>query len=273
MAPVVSKSGIAFRRFGAGRKIVLLHGIPGSGAVWDPTAVELAADYEVIVPDLLGFGSSARPDNFAGLQAKTQARAVAELLDEIGAHGVTLIGHDFGGPVALLLASGRPELAARLGLFAANTFTDTPVPFPLSTVTWPAVGGAAAKMLFSRLSLAMMLKTGQGKPRARLKAETYIGDAGQARSIRTIFKESLTRLEELYVPVESALKSLCVPSVVGWGDRDPFFSLEQGKETAKALGANLRVYPNAGHFLPEERPREVAATIRELVRTGLGARQ
>lgn len=95
---------------------MLLHGIPGSGAVWDPSARSLAVDNEVIVPDLLGFGTSARPHDFAGLQAKTQAGAVAGLLDEIGAQGVTLVGHDFGGPVALLLAGSRPELAGSVGL-------------------------------------------------------------------------------------------------------------------------------------------------------------
>ena len=49
--------------------------------------------------------------------------------------------------------------------------------------------------------------------------------------------------------------------LVGWGDRDPFFPLEQGERTAAAANARLHVFRGAGHFLPHERPAEVAREI------------
>lgn len=173
-------------------------------------------------------------------------------------------GHDFGGPVALLLARSRPDLVTHLALFSTNAFTDTPVPFPLSTINTPLVGRLAASVLFSTPSLWLMLRSGTGRPRTHLNVAAHLGDWRQQSAIRTIFEGSLRHLAELYAPVEDALETVRVPAHVGWGARDPFFTVEQGRRTATALRAAFELLPEAGHFLPEERPVEVAAAIRSL---------
>jgi pimeloyl-ACP methyl ester carboxylesterase len=265
-----SRSGLGYQRRGQGPPVVLLHGIPGSSASWHAVRDLLAADHDVVIPDLLGFGASDRPRGLRQLHATAQASAVERLLDELGCGQATVAGHDFGGPVAVLLARSRPDLVARLALFATNAFTDTPVPFPLSTIKLPLVGRLAAAMLFATPSLRLMLRVGVGQPRVRLDAAAYMGDEGQQHAIGTIFAGSLRHLSELYAPVEAALGALHVPTHVGWGDRDPFFSVEQGRRTATALNATFELLPQAGHFLPEERPTEVAAAIRSLVTTRTG---
>lgn len=120
-------------------------------------------------------------------------------------------------------------------------------------------------MLFSRASLRMMLRTGTGRPRVRLDPATYLGDADQAHSIRTIFAGSLSSLRELYEPIERYARTISVPIFVGWGTRDPFFPVTQGERAAAALSTPLRLYPDAGHFLPEERAPDIAGDIALLV--------
>jgi pimeloyl-ACP methyl ester carboxylesterase len=269
---VSSRSGLSYRLSGAGPALLLLHGLPGSGAVWLPIAKRLGHEHFLIVPDLLGFGASAKPEGLDELHALGQAHALASLLDELGVEHVAVVGHDFGGPVALHLAGLRASSVTHLGLFATNAFPDTPVPFPLSTVTWPVLGGLSRRLLFSRFSLRMMLRTGAGRPRPVLNGATYLGDAGQLRSIRTIFEGSLSALGELYRPVEAQLARVDVPVLVGWGDRDPFFPVAHGERTAAVLGTTLRIYPRAGHFLPEERPEDVAADITRLLALTSGRR-
>ena len=131
----------------------------------------------------------------------------------------------------------------------------------MNTVRCPVFGKVFAGALFSRPSLAMMLRSGVGRPRIRLDPSSHLGDAGQSRSIRTIFHGSLAHIEELYGPIEDQLSKLSVPTTVMWGDRDPFFSVSQGERTAAAAGASFNLYPEAGHFLPQERPAEVAADL------------
>lgn len=267
-----SRSGCSYRELGEGAPIVLLHGIPGSGSVWQVTAESLSSELRVIVPDLLGFAGSSRPTELYALHAQAQSAALADLLGELGVEDAVVVGHDFGGPVALALTSLRPSLVRAVGLLATNTFPDTPIPFPLAMVTWPVIGRFARQVLFSPASVRMMLRRGVGPGATSPDPGSHLGDAEQQQVIATIFAGSLTRLEEFYAPTEHQLNSLRVPVYVGWGDRDPFFSIDQGERTARAADAAYRRYPGAGHFLPHERPHEVAADIMELVTAASGKR-
>lgn len=259
------ESGIAYQRRGAGGvPVLLLHGIPGSATSWDATASHLPDDLDVIVPDLLGFGSSARPATLDALHVTAQAAAIDLLLAELGIESATVVGHDFGGPVAVALSARRPSAVAGLGLLATNVFTDTPIPFPLSTVNWPIVGRVSRRALFAPMSLRMMLRQGVGPGADRIDPAPNVGNRAQQQAIATIFAGSLTQLGALYGPVETQLRHLDVPVFVGWGDHDPFFPLEQGERVAGATNAELRVYAGAGHFLPHERPVELAADITSL---------
>jgi pimeloyl-ACP methyl ester carboxylesterase len=261
-----SSTGVAFYRAGEGPPVVLLHGIPGSAKSWRLVAADLPGALDVIVPDLLGFGASSRPIPLEALHAGAQAAALDALMGELGVMGATVIGHDFGGPCALALVSRRPSAVGALGLLATNAFTDTPIPFPLSVATWPILGAAARRVLFSAVSLRMMLRRGVARGTTPPNPADHLGDRQQQRAIATIFSGSLTRLAELYRSIEDQLHNLSVPVFVGWGDHDPFCEVREGQRLAQAVGTELRVYHGAGHFLPYERPEDVAADIVALTR-------
>lgn len=264
-----ASNGMAFRRSGAGPTVVLIHGIPGRGRAWKRVEASLHG-FDVVTPDLLGFGDSEGPKRpvLEDVGPSAQAAGVAELLDELGVDRATVVGHDFGVPVAALLAEARPDLVSALSLLSGNAFPDTPVPFPLSTIKTPVLGRLFARMLFSRQSLSLLLRQGTGPGSASPDPATYLGSDRQRRTIATIFTGALTNLEELYTPVADALADLDVPVLVGWGDHDPFFPVEQGERTAAAARGRLRVFKGAGHFLPHERPTEVAEQIAATVAAG-----
>jgi pimeloyl-ACP methyl ester carboxylesterase len=240
------------RTWGDGDPVVLVHGIPGSSTIWTGVAERLGRDFHVIAPDLLGFGDSPAESDPDRLWADAQARALAELLDELGIERAAVVGHDFGGPVALSLTALRPELASRLVLCATNAFPDTPIPLPIRAVTWPLVGGVAARLLLSGPALRMMAP-------AELVSDV--------ESARTVFATALRELEQRYAPVERALRAVRCPALVVWGGKDPFFELAQGGRTANALpDGRLAVYEDCGHYVPAEQPGRLAADIASFVR-------
>lgn len=248
--------------------ILLLHGVPGSAATWRRVSLVLETQHQVLAPPLLGFRGRDEAGLPDALLAEAQAKHVLDILDSASIDDVVLVGHDFGGPVAAHIVATAPERVRALALFATNAFPDTRIPFPLSMLNVPVVGAVAERVLFSRASLAMMVRTGVGHPKVRLDLDHYVGDPSQHAAIRAIFASSLRRLRELYTPVEAALAEVRVPTVVGWGDRDPFFPVEVGRRTADLIpNARFRLYPGAGHFLPEERPDEIAADLLELLVT------
>lgn len=261
-----ASNGMAYQRQGVGPWVVLLHGIPGQGRAWERVEHELADSFQVLTPDLFGFGESERPstptvDNI-GLQA--QVSGVTGLLDELGVSSAIVVGHDFGAPIAVLLAAARPDLVRGLALLSGNTFPDTPIPFPLSLTNAPIIGRTLTRLLFTRASLALMLRNGTGPATPPPDASVYLGSSGQRQAIAVIFAGALTGLADMYAPVAQALDDLTMPVFVGWGDRDPFFPVEQGTRTAKAARGRLRIFKDAGHFLPHERPLDVAHEIAAL---------
>ncbi len=250
--------------------LLLLHGIPGGAGEWDKVIDHLPDGYRVIVPDLLGFGASSRPTGALDLHAENQANALAVALEQLDIASVMVVGHDFGGPVALWLTRLRPGLVTNLGLVAANVMPDTPIPTPLNLLKVPLVGGLVERMMMSPPALRMMANRGVGRPKIAIDVRAYVGDRRQARAIRTIFSTSLRNLRDLYTPTREALDALDIPVFVAWGDHDPFFPVAEGRRIADAVaGSTFTVFDGAGHFLPDERPDLLAELI---VKSDLGLR-
>lgn len=252
---------------GVGEPVVLLHGIPGSKRTWgevEPFLLE--AGLRVVVPDLLGFGES--PDGSEVPHAFEQGRALLETLEHAGLGATHVAGFDFGGPVAVALTILAPQRVRSLTVLATNLLADTPVPWPLQVARIPAVGEAAFRLLFSNPGAKAMWRMATVDREAfPYDAFRETGDARTLRTTRRIFLNSLRQLRELYTSIEEALPNIRVPATVVWGERDPFFPIAVGRRTAKHLeGSTFIVLEGCGHFVPNERPAEVAAAIVDTVR-------
>lgn len=114
-------NGIALhlRRAGRGEPLILLHGFPQNGACWHRTAPALAERFDVIVPDLRGYGASDAPQDDEGHDAyskRTMAADIAALMDALGIDAAHVMGHDRGARVAYRLALDSPERVRRLAI-------------------------------------------------------------------------------------------------------------------------------------------------------------
>jgi pimeloyl-ACP methyl ester carboxylesterase len=110
-------SGVALHYVtaGAGEPVVLLHGWPSTWYEWRHVIPLLATRHRVIAPDLRGLGDSSRPVD--GYDKKTMAADIRELLsDTLGLTTWHLVGHDWGGPVAFALAAAHPQAIRTLSI-------------------------------------------------------------------------------------------------------------------------------------------------------------
>jgi pimeloyl-ACP methyl ester carboxylesterase len=96
---------------GDGPAVVLLHGFGDTGDMWAPVAAELGPDHTVIVPDLRGMGLSSHPEG--GYDKKTQARDIAQVMDELKIEKADFVTHDIGNMVGYAFAAQFPARVTR----------------------------------------------------------------------------------------------------------------------------------------------------------------
>jgi pimeloyl-ACP methyl ester carboxylesterase len=115
---------LAYDRQGQGMPLVLIHGYPLDHTIWDPVVPLLENDFDLILPDLRGFGQSAAV-NTRYLLAD-MAADLAVLLDFLKFKKVVIAGHSMGGYVALAFARRHSSCLCGLGMVASQAIADSP---------------------------------------------------------------------------------------------------------------------------------------------------
>ena len=103
---------------GSGRPLILLHGGLGTGDMFGPVRAELAAQHQVITPDLQGHGRTADIDR--PLDVRLMADDIAALIRHLGLDKPDLVGYSLGGGVALMTAIKSPELVRKVVVASAH---------------------------------------------------------------------------------------------------------------------------------------------------------
>ncbi len=242
---------VGFRRAGEGNKerVLLIHGLAGSSKTWDDVIPTLAERYDVIAPDLLGHGESAKPTGDYSLGAF--ASGLRDLLAMLGVPSVTIVGHSFGGGVAMQLAYQHPELVDRLVLVASGGL-GREVSWLLRVLTLP---GAEYLMPFWFPKPFVDRATGVGQALGRRSIRSprlgefwraYSSLAGApnrrafVRTMRGVIEpggQTVNASDRLYLAAR-------VPTLIVWGDSD-------GDDSGDA---RLRSAPQDRHQ-PAGRPR------------------
>jgi 3-oxoadipate enol-lactonase len=115
---------LAYDRRGSGTPLLLIHGFPLDHGCWQPFAANLEANFDLIMPDLRGFGLSEAPE--IDYSIEQMAADLAVLLDRINIQKAFVVGHSMGGYVALAFANAYPARVLGLGLLGSQASPDQP---------------------------------------------------------------------------------------------------------------------------------------------------
>jgi pimeloyl-ACP methyl ester carboxylesterase len=117
----VNGVGIEYQVTGHGRPVVLLHGFPDSGRLWRHQVMALAgAGFQVIVPDLRGYGRSGKPEAVEDYSLVLLAGDVMAILAAEGIDRAHIVGHDWGAALAWALASLAPGSVDHLAVLSVG---------------------------------------------------------------------------------------------------------------------------------------------------------
>jgi pimeloyl-ACP methyl ester carboxylesterase len=237
---------------GAGTPLVLLHAFPLDGRMWAPQVEALAGTYQVIVPDLRGFGA-ARDQAVEEAGMDLLAEDVARLLDDRGLDRVVLGGLSLGGYVALAFLRRHADRVSGLVLFDTKAAAD---------------GDQARK---DRLEMVeRVLAEGSGFV-AEAMLPKLLGQTSREHRPEVVEKVAALVREQAPQAIIGAqrgmatrpattdvLASIAVPTLVVTGVEDTVTGPEVGRDLAAAIpGARFLLVEEAGHLVNLEQPEIV----------------
>jgi pimeloyl-ACP methyl ester carboxylesterase len=270
---------VAYRTGGQGPLVLLVHGMAGSSAMWDPAIPLLEPHLSYLAPDLPGHGRSAKPRSDYSLGA--QASFLRDLMVTLGHERATIVGQSLGGGIALQFAYQYPERCERLVLVCAGGLGEEVTPL-LRALTLPGVDlvlPLAFQPLYRQVVdgvVGLMARIGlQPTPVARETWRSYCSLIDP--ETRRAFLATLNAVVDLQGQRVSAKDRLylasSLPTMVVWGDADPIIPVEHAHEAHAAIpGSRLELFPGAGHYPHCEDPERFAEVLVDFVRSTEAAR-
>jgi pimeloyl-ACP methyl ester carboxylesterase len=265
---------VTYRRMGQGPAVLLVHGITSSSRTWRSVLPALAEHYDVIAPDLLGHGQSAKPRGDYSLGA--YASGLRDLLVALEVPTATVVGHSLGGGVAMQFAYQFPDRLERLVLVDSGGL-GSEVSLVLRAATLPGAeyvlpllasrplrgAGAAMGAVLGRIGL-------RASADVRGMAEGFesLGDASARRAFVHTARSVIDPAGQRVDATDRLYLAEHVPSLIVWGERDRMIPVRHGHDAHEHMpNSRLEIFPGAGHFPFNDDPERFVATLHEFIAT------
>ena len=250
---------------GAGAPVLLLHGEPTWSFLWRRLVPRLtAAGRRAIAPDLIGFGRSDKPTDAASYSYDRHVESVRRLVNALDLRDLTLVVHDWGGPIGLRLAVDDEERVERLvildtGIGAGRAPSETWLRFR-----------AVVRHVGAGLDIGRLVEAGTSRGldddvRAAYDAPfpTPESKAGALAFPELVPTEPDHPSTVAMNRVRDALRSWKKPALVVWGAEDAVLpaSVAEGFVELIPGAVGPVLVPGAGHFLQEDSPDELAEAV------------
>ena len=264
----------AYVKVGSGPALLLLHGLGCDHTTWEPVIDALARRYTVIAPDLLGHGLSAKPR--ADYSVGGYANGMRDLITVLGIDKVTVVGHSFGGGVAMQFAYQFPERTERMILVASGGLGPE-VSAGIRSVSTPGFHQVMGVLTLpgirhiGKAGLKALSRTGLKATRDLDEvAEIYdsFRDPYSRAAIRHVVSAVVDWKGQIVTMADRAYLTEEMPMAVIWGRDDRVIPVRHASNAAAlAPRARVEVIPNAGHFPHKDHPQRFARLVHEFIRS------
>jgi len=270
LGPLDAPVNLYYEDTGNGSPLLLIHGFGASTYTWRHIAPELAQTHRVIAVDLKGFGQSDKPFD-SRYSVFDQAELLAELIEAKDLRNLTLVGHSFGGGIALMLALQADERLhgriKKLVLLDSIAYPQQiPVFFRLLDVP-----------LVSQLGVRMVPPSVQTRVALRIayfddskidpeEVETYAAPLKTAAGKHAIIHSARQIVPDGIEALSARYKTIALPTLIVWCDHDRIVPLEVGLKLRRTLpNSTLKLVEGCGHMPQEEQPAATLGLIKDFI--------
>lgn len=248
------------------RAVILLHGIIGSAEDWETVAPLLAARYRVLAVDRPGHGYSESPREANNVALN--ARVVQHLMTVFSLEDVVVVGHSYGGSVALQLAVTHPDGLKGVVLVAPGAYPDFPPGVLERLIAAPVVGRGLTRLLLPLIGeseirtglAAAVAPDGDILPKDFFDKRVALWK--KPAPLRAYAEHSLgfnADLESLSQQYAKIAKPVII--LQGEADASPRMRERSAQLAREIPGAQLRGFPATGHYLQYRHPQAVVEAV------------
>lgn len=257
----------AYRLRGSGPPLLLVHGMACDGTTWLPVLDRLAEHFTVIAPDLLGHGESDKPN--ADYSLGGFANGMRDLLTILGIDKVTIVGHSFGGGVAMQFAYQFPERTERVVLVSTGGLGPEVTPL-IRALTLPGAGLgirlATLRPVRPLASTALRVLSKAPVPLVRdldEVADVYerLADPAESLAIRRLTRTALDWRGQFVTMSDRAYLAKLMPVLVVWGRQDMVIPVDHARRLPSLENSRVHVFEESGHFPHKDHPEEFVRLV------------
>ncbi|WP_280221558.1 alpha/beta fold hydrolase [Nocardia neocaledoniensis] len=249
----VDGQNIHYKRSGTGPSVLLLHGSGSSLHSFDRVAAALSPSFDVIRPDLPGFGLTG-PRLDRDYRISAFADTVGVFLDAIGVNRTSVVGNSMGGNIAWNFALDHTQRLERLVLINATGYPGKSLPLALKLARNP-IGRALIRTMSSRSATERNLRSTVGSNKS------VVDDAMVDRVYAMLTRPGNQRAFIDFANTEQADRTAEIPAITV-----PTLVLRSASVDAQHFARDIpgsleRTHPSAGHLLPDEDPEWVTGEL------------
>ncbi|BDB41932.1 MULTISPECIES: alpha/beta fold hydrolase [Mycobacterium] len=251
---------------GSGPTLLFLHGNPTWSFVYRDTIRALRDEFRCVAIDYPGFGLSEAAPGYRYVPEE-HAEVVAAFVDRLGLSGVTVVVHDWGGPIGLATVARNPDAFDRV--VVANTWA-WPVSGPHFEIFSRLMGGPLGRLLIRQFNLFVnaMIPAGHRwrKPSGTEMAHYRKAlDSPERRYASAVFPRRITGSRTFLAEIEAALPGLAsMPALIIWATGDIAFGDNELRRWEQVFPDHrTEIIDGAGHYVQSDAPERFAAAIRD----------